>query len=398
MRVGIVTHVVNFHRFAKYFDDSEKAELLQLNNNDIGPAPSLIAEGLIQNNCFVRFFTIGPYSKVYKSKNMEIYMSKYMPNALDKRVFGPIRETVIFHKLVKDNFSDLDVLHAHWTYGTANGIYSFAKQIPVFCTVRDWAPVIRAFSPHRGGAIWFVKNVLNERILSNHNVHFISNSPYTKKLIEDRLKKDVPCIYNPIENSSLINREKEYPDNLQIVTILSYLSNRKNADKLLEAFKVVHMQHPTSMLHFIIGMTEDALKRSEAYKRWMDNNLLDGVSLHCNVAHDDIFHYIDQSTLMLHPALEETFGNIIIESFSRKTPVIGGENAGAIPYLLQEGRYGYLCDVQSAQAMSSTVLDVYNNLNEAKGKAEDAYIWLCENDTVETIGLQHVKYFEKYIK
>ena len=397
MRVGIVTHVVNFHRFAKYFDDSEKTELLQLNNNDIGPAPSLIAEGLLQNNCFVRFFTIGPYSRVFKSKSIEIFMAKYEPNALDKRVFGPLRETVLFHKLVKGNFSDLDVLHAHWTYGAANGLYSFTKKIPVFCTVRDWAPVIRAFSPHRGGLLWFVKNALNERILRNPNVHFIANSPYTKNLLDDRLKKEIPCILNPIENSSLINKEKAYPSDLQIVTILSYLSNRKNADKLLEAFKLVHMNLSASNLHLIIGMTEDALNRSEAYKRWMENDLLAGVKIHCNVSHDNIYNYIDQSTLMLHPALEETFGNIIIESIARKTPVIGGESAGAIPYLLQEGKYGYLCDVRSVESMASTVLAVYNDLDKAKRKAEAAYIWLRENDTVGTIGLQHIKCFEKYI-
>lgn len=390
MRVGIVTHVVNFHRFANYFNETDKQELLKLNNNDNGPAPSIIAEGLIENGCFIRFFTIGPYTKFFKSDRVEIYMSKYISSPLDRKVLGPIKEAYFFRKMVRNHYSDLDVLHVHWTYGAAYGILPYTKYIPVFCTVRDWAPIIMSFSPNNGGLLWKIKYRLNEAVFSDSNVHFIANSPYTKNLIDEKIKGNAPCIYNPIESSSLKQDDKIFPKALRIVTVLSYLSRRKNANTLLAAFKRIRQVYPDSQLDLIIGMNENALKSTNSYQMWISENMLDGVSLSLNLSHEEIYQHIDASTMMIHPAIEETFGNIIVESFSRRTPVIGGAQSGAVPYLIKNNEYGYLCDVESPESISDTAIYVYQHMNEATERSKSSYNWVKNNILPKTIGMQHI--------
>ena len=148
----------------------------------------------------------------------------------------------------------------------------------------------------------------------------------------------------------------------------------------------------------IIGVQEKYIKGSPIYLSWENEGLLEGVTILYNVSHEIIYEELDKSTLMLHPALEETFGNIIVESMARKTPVIAGEKAGAIPYLLQGGKLGWLCDVSSEKAMSDISLYVLKHLNEAKDKANLAFEWLVKEDTPRAIAKAHLRYFSKYVR
>ena len=64
---------------------------------------------------------------------------------------------------------------------------------------------------------------------------------------------------------------------------------------------------------------------------------------------------------MVHPSLEETFGNILIEAMACKCLPIGGIDSGAVPYVLQHGKLGVLCDVRSPKAIFNAMQTVYNS-------------------------------------
>ena len=63
--------------------------------------------------------------------------------------------------------------------------------------------------------------------------------------------------------------------------------------------------------------------------------------------------------ILLHTALEETFGNIFIESMIRGVPVIAGKDSGAAPEIVRG--YGLLVDVtdieQIINGLNKYVLD-----------------------------------------
>lgn len=396
MRIGIVSPVVLFHDFAKYFEGNEKDILLNLQQNSNGPAPSIIAQGFINAGHFVRFFTVGPENRIFRSKTIEIVTINTVSGLRKYVKLNEFKGAYYFAKEMKPYISDLDVLHAHWTYFTAMAAGHFAKRIPVFCTVRDWTSVIRGYLPNKGGYQWFIRQIVNDINFRNHYIHFIGNSPYTKSLIDAKLNKDVPCIMNPIDDKFIIQGEKSYSTKLKIICITSSVDERKNIKVLLSAYKRLKEMIPSSQLTCIFGYPS-TLDSNPYYQEWKRDNLLNDVIVLKGLPHEEIIHYIDESTVMVNPSLEETFGNTIIESMARKTPVIAGRHSGAIPYLIDNDSRGFLCDVSSVESLLSTILEAYNNPKDMKLRADNAFDWIIKNNTLEAITRAHISYYLRYV-
>ena len=70
----------------------------------------------------------------------------------------------------------------------------YARIKPVFCTIRDWAPLIWRFESVKNKIIWSFRVLLNELVLRQKKVKFVANSPYTANLAKRKLKKEVPMI------------------------------------------------------------------------------------------------------------------------------------------------------------------------------------------------------------
>jgi glycosyltransferase involved in cell wall biosynthesis len=73
---------------------------------------------------------------------------------------------------------------------------------------------------------------------------------------------------------------------------------------------------------------------------------------------------------MVHPSREESFGMSVLESMAMGTPVIGGERAGNVPYLLSDGA-GILCDVESVDSLAAAIdlMTANVGLRECVGEA-----------------------------
>ncbi len=397
MRIGIVVHCVTFHKFADYFDEEDRRLLMQLPSNDTAPAASLIALGLIEEGHFVRFFTEGPFDAVIRSKQIEIFIVK-KPSRYFKAVgllsYEQVRK---LRKVIKGNFKDLDVLHAHWSYENALACLPYAKQIPTFCTVRDWYSAIIKYKlkdSFFSRIYWKIRKHINEEVFSCEHIHFIANSQYMKKQIEKKICKEVPVLMNPVDSHNIKIGEKEYPSNLRVVTVSSGIGESKNITTLLKAYKLIRKEYCDAELTYIVGIAKENAEQTALYKSWREQYLLDGVKMLFRLTHDEIYKVIDDSTMLVHPSFEESFGNTIIESMIRKTPIVAGEKSGAVPYLLQNGKLGYLCDINLSTTLAETIKFVYQHPEEAKSKVEAASEWVYCN-TEREIAKKHVEYFEK---
>jgi len=115
------------------------------------------------------------------------------------------------------------------------------------------------------------------------------------------------------------------------------------------------------------------------------------------VNHDDIIAILDEASALVHPSLEESFGNTLLEGMSRRLPVIGGEKSGAVPYVLGHGQYGILCDVEKptelAKAMQKTL-----DISQMTPLLDAATNYLQEQLTNEVIVKKHILLFSKFLK
>ena len=74
--------------------------------------------------------------------------------------------------------------------------------------------------------------------------------------------------------------------------------------------------------------------------------------------HHETLREIASAAVLLHPALEESFGMTGLEAMVVGTPVVAGCDSGNMPFLLDHGNAGVLCDVRSPQAIADALLGV----------------------------------------
>ena len=91
-------------------------------------------------------------------------------------------------------------------------------------------------------------------------------------------------------------------------------------------------------------------------RRWGARSLPPGIILRGHVPHDKLTEVLCAATIMVHPSLEESFGNTLIEAMACGLPIIGGEKSGAVPYVLDHGRAGVLCDVADRESLTSSII------------------------------------------
>ena len=82
---------------------------------------------------------------------------------------------------------------------------------------------------------------------------------------------------------------------------------------------------------------------------------------------------LDLSDILVHPALEESFGMTLVEAMARKVPVIAGQSSGAVPWVLSGGEAGLLVDVSSVDTLVQSILRLAMDRGLWKSFSESGY-------------------------
>lgn len=394
MRIGIIS-VVDINTFLPFFEKEEDKMLLKNNHYpNATPAVNTLILSLLQEGHFIRIFTKSKTPFILCSSHLEIYGINLCQQYPAKYLWGIFLNANSLKKVLKTNINDLDILHAHWTYEFAYAASFYTRQLPVLCTVRDWAPYIWKIESFKNKITWCFKYIMNELVLKNEQIHFIANSPYTANLIKQKYGKQVPIIPNPIKSSFIKKKDHIYPSKIKILCISTSNDKRKNIISLLRAFSLFKVKFPHAILQ-LIG--PPFVAENPKIIKWKKSNLLQQVELVGVVAHDKLIEYIDQATLFITPSLEETFGNTLLENIVRKVPVIGGEKSGAIPYVLHGGKAGFLCDVSDPKSINETLEYVCLHPKEVKIITENAFDIILSEYKDSIICQQHIALYNQYI-
>lgn len=368
MRIGI----------ASPFKPSVIADLLYPDQNipNIHPSTTslseMIRQFILKGNDVVIFTYVREKCEdmCLKGEHVRVYITSS---------YSPIKGSIIFSRfymikklknIIEREINSLDVLHAHWTYDYAAASAKFADRLPVLCTVRDWCPkVMRMQKGIPDILYWIINWFVFKQVMNNQKVKFIANSDYIKKqILNDYPKKQVDVIYNLIDTQLIVDHHSDNNDRIIFVSVSQSAGYKlKNIPKLLEAYKIYRAHNNNSELWLIgAGFVDGGLE----VKRWKAEGLLDGVKLCGYVAHDVLMDYFDKATCLVHPSLEESFGNILLEGMARHIPVIGGQKSGAVPYVLGFGKYGVICDVTEPKSICMAMQKIedkglVNDLTEA---------------------------------
>ncbi len=393
MHVGIISHC-DINAFSAYLDEESKGRIVY--RDSIAPAVNTLLLALLKSGIRVSIFTLHPgvQDLHLKGEQLSIHVSGSYDAYPGKYIYGTLVNANRLRESIARNIGDIDILHAHWTYEYAWAASHFTNRLPVVCTVRDWAPLIWRMVSSKDKITWFLKYFMDMAVFRNPKMIFVANSPYTQDKIRKRWAKECPMIPNSIKESFLRKERTHYPDTFTVVSISQTNDKRKNIKNLLLAFQRFHAKYPGSQL-LLVGKPFE--ERNEMIQKWRHEGLLTGVKPLGAVSHDRLISVLDESSVMVHPSLEETFGNILLEAMARRVPVIAGKDAGAIPYVLEQGRSGCLCDVTAVKDIADKIEQVYLDKSYREQLVDNATEVLVNNYLESTVGKKHLDFYEKVI-
>lgn len=370
MTIGLFSPISTFDLKEFLFEEDRIAASLL--SADSAPAVTTLALEWLRAGHNLKIYTLDAKATerlTLNGSNLTIHLGPWRSKTKMGRILAPFgRDYRLLKQMAKDYNENFDVVSAHWTGDFALIAGRWIGKCPVFVTVRDIMPYIIKQVHGIKGYPWYAQYVKNELVMRRKGYKFVANSEYTAASIKHFWNKDVPVIPNPI-NEDFLNLDSQTSDKnheeFSIATISISLidDRRKNILTLLHALKIIRKSYPGCTLS-LIGKC--FTREFPLIRQLESEGLLEGVKLMGALPHIEVLKYLQIVDLMVHPSLEETFGNTLIEAMAVGCPVLGGQNSGAVPYVLESGKAGYLCDVSSAEEIAATIEQIIRNPEKRK--------------------------------
>lgn len=278
-----------------------------------------------------------------------------------------------------------DIIYAFWTYEYAWA--ALKSGIPTIVSIHDIAHKI-FFT--QCDMFRFVRLIMN-KIVTTRAKHLAANSSYTYSQLSSNLKKKAVTLNNFF--TSDIEDTVTKPDRKEnyIVSVVNGFNTRKGVPLALHAFAKVREKFPDLSYH-LIGVDMQPGGLAHAYAK--QHNLESGVKFVGPLVHDNLIQLVANAKVLLHPSREESFGMAVIESMVVGTPVVAGRESGFIPYLLDHGKAGLLCDVYSEEDVAAAVARLLSDEAFAAELAAAGYRFAQDNFSEEVVVKQHLELYE----
>jgi glycosyltransferase involved in cell wall biosynthesis len=367
MHIGIAGPIATVS-FGKFFD-------LDISKAPPGLGPSDIVQtvkGLVERGHKVSVYTLSPGLRdpsTLEGRNLKIYFGEYRTRARQRlKDFFSAESNYVKKSILLDG---PDIVHAHWTYEFALGALKSKKKTLI--TVWDWAPKVLWYSPdlYRFGRLCISLYTLWR------GQHFTAVSPYIEKQLFRYKRAHYPVVPSMLDDS-LFKDRKRFLDkgHARVVSVNNGFGKRKNVKTLLRAFHELRRKLRSCDL-LLVG---NDFGRGEAAEQWASQeNLLDGVWFLGTMTHSEVLDLLEDVDLLIHPSLEEAFGMVLVEAMSKKTPVIGGRQSGAVPWVLNYGKAGILTDVTSHTSIAAEAISILQDEAKWRHYSESGYSYAWEN-------------------
>ena len=280
-----------------------------------------------------------------------------------------------------------NAVSAHWTYEFALG--AIETGLPTIVTVHDVPKVIFSLQP---SMYRLIRWGMHRRALARAT-GVVFNSPYTRQTLAHPQHTNAPVIPNALPDSAWHLQERSAPDPSRpsFISVNNGFGHRKNVQRLIKAFQLVRMAIPGACLHLIgtgfePGGTAHQWSRAHASE--------DGIEFQGPLEYRAVLDRVRAADVLVHPALEESFGYTLIEAASVGTPVIGGMASGAVPWVLADGASGLLVDVTSSELIAAAMRSLASEPVRWRQLRLDAFEAGRKRFTASRIGRDYVDILE----
>jgi glycosyltransferase involved in cell wall biosynthesis len=265
-----------------------------------------------------------------------------------------------------------EVISAQWTYEHALAALQCGIPTAVTCHDTPWRYAWigkNVFMTYRLALAWRVIRLAHR---------LVCVSPYTAQHIQKYFRPRCPVDIVPsglmpevfARGERRLQKGGSRPDSFNLCSVGGW-GKLKNLATLLKAFAAVRHRHPSARL----ALFGRELGTGQAAEQWARRRQLhEGVLFKGHTAYEQVLDYLEtEADLMVHPSLVETHGLALVEAMACGVPVIGGRHSGAVPWTLEEGRSGYLCDVRDERALAKTILEALEHADRNQTLVKHAW-------------------------
>ena len=247
-----------------------------------------------------------------------------------------------------------EVVHAHWTYEFA--LAAMQTGLPHVVTCHD-SPyrVARFFSREKlTRSLYRWLRVLMARKVLRHANNVTAVSSYMRDEVQGMTLAPIQTIPNPVDALALdMGRVRQAPATATIAMVANGWQALKNSKPAMQAFAKFRVDHPDTEMN-LYGNDFGLGQIAEIWAK--QQGIAAGMVFHGHIPHKQLLQELSMSDLLLHPALEESFGMAIAEAMAMGLPVVAGETSGAVPWVVGDG--GVLCDVRQVSAICLAIEQV----------------------------------------
>ena len=219
-----------------------------------------------------------------------------------------------------------DVVHAHWTYEFA--LATLNTGLPHLITCHDAPVVVIRYTR----SLYRVLRYFMARKVFRRGKVFSAVSGYMAQAAQHYTRLSISVIPNPLADYVLTSGHIRLASSTrQIGMICNGWGRLKNPEPALLAFEKIHRANPTAVLH-VFGAD---FGPGEMAEQWcLDRNLAAGIVFHGATPHQQLIEHLENLDLLIHPALEESFGVVLAEAMALGVPIVAGRYSGAVPWVV----------------------------------------------------------------
>jgi glycosyltransferase involved in cell wall biosynthesis len=252
------------------------------------------------------------------------------------------------HLLTAIRQAQPDVVHAHWACefawaalrsGLPHVVTSHEAPFTVARHYRGWKRA--GYRWLRAGMAWHVLR---------HARCVTTPSPYLAACIAPMCRVPVEVVPNPIGGPLFALARTAEPQRRRVLMVCNGWSAHKNPEAALLAFDRLSQAVAEAEL---VLLGDDFGPGQRAERWWRASGLRGRVRFVGAVPHAAVLDWMTRSEVLLHPALEESFGVVVAEAMAVGLPVVAGLHSGAVPWLV--GTHGCLVDVRRAQDIAAAL-------------------------------------------
>lgn len=386
MKIGIASPII-VNQFCDYLNEDISRKKLGLG----GVSVTTIVKGLLEKGHEVVIYTLDrriDTPKVLKGDQLKVYIGKYRKSAKLRMLdFFGYESNQIKNFVKQDN---PDIVNAHWSYEFAVG--AIKAKVPHLITFRDDACTILQIRKN----IYRGIRLMIDKWVKIAGKNFSVNSKYLQNKINIDSKK-LPILPNPIDITPFSGNSKSLETNqkIKIVSILNGAGNLKNPKPMIKAVYRLNkkINNKLSLTIFGTGYGEN----TQIYK-WIKNRGYGQiVDIKGKVQHNVLMRKLNDYDILIHPSIEESFGNTLIEGMAAGIPVIGGKNSGAVPWVLDYGKSGVLVNVNDPKSIAEGIKKLIYNKDLYEKYSKNGIVYVKNNFSINTVAKEYIKLYKKII-